>query len=142
MRLPALIDIGVNLSHDSYDRDRAEVIARAQAAGVVAMIVTGSTLADSARALELCRQWPGLLRATAGVHPHHATGFQDSDCAALADLYADPMTTTGTIHHRPSNDALSGCNFNSPPRTDSRYSCTSVRLTRISWPCCANIRSC
>ncbi len=92
MRLPALIDIGVNLSHDSYDQDRAEVIARAQHAGVVAMIVTGSTLADSARALELCRRWPGLLRATAGVHPHHAAGFQDSDCAELTDLYADPMT--------------------------------------------------
>jgi len=89
---PALIDIGINLAHDSYDRDRADVIARAQDAGVVAMIVTGSTLADSARALELCRQWPGLLRATAGVHPHHAAGFQDSDRAALADLLADPMT--------------------------------------------------
>ena len=88
----ALIDIGINLAHDSYDRDRAEVIARAQAAGVVAMIVTGSTLSDSARALELCRQWPQMLRATTGVHPHHAAGFQESDRAALAELYADPMT--------------------------------------------------
>ena len=92
MPLPGLIDIGINLAHESFDRDRAEVIARAQNAGVIAMIVTGSTLADSARALELCRQWPGLLRATAGVHPHHAAGFQDSDRAALADLLADPMT--------------------------------------------------
>ena len=88
----ALIDIGINLAHDSYDRDRAAVIARAQAAGVIAMIVTGSTLADSAAAIALCRQWPGLLRATAGVHPHHAAGFQESDRAALADLYANPMT--------------------------------------------------
>lgn len=92
MQLPALIDIGVNLAHDSYDRDRTDVIARAQSAGVIAMIVTGSTLADSARAIELCRQWPGLLRATAGVHPHHAAGFQASDRSALVDLYADPMT--------------------------------------------------
>jgi TatD DNase family protein len=88
----ALIDIGINLAHDSYDCDRAEVIARAQAAGVVAMIVTGSSVADSAGALALCRQWPELLRATAGVHPHHASGFQDSDRAALAELLADPMT--------------------------------------------------
>ncbi|MSQ92088.1 MAG: hydrolase TatD [Gammaproteobacteria bacterium] len=92
MQPPGLIDIGINLAHESFDRDRAEVIARAQNAGVIAMIVTGSTLADSARGLELCRQWPGLLRATAGVHPHHAAGFQDSDRAALADLLADPMT--------------------------------------------------
>ncbi|HLG52729.1 MAG TPA: TatD family hydrolase [Steroidobacteraceae bacterium] len=88
----ALIDIGINLTHDSYDRDRAEVIARARAAGIVAMIVTGSTLADSARAIALCAQWPGILRATAGVHPHHATGFHAPDGARLADLYADPMT--------------------------------------------------
>ena len=92
MQSPALIDIGVNLAHNSYDRDRAEVIARAQAAGVGAMIVTGRTLADSARALALCREWPGLLRATAGVHPHHAAGFRESDRTALVDLYADPMT--------------------------------------------------
>jgi len=92
MLFPELIDIGINLAHKSYDRDRAEVVTRARGAGIVAMIVTGSTLADSARALELCRQWPGLLRATAGVHPHHATGFQAADCAELAGLYADPMT--------------------------------------------------
>lgn len=89
---PALIDIGINLARDSYDRDRADVIARAQGVGVVAMIVTGSTVADSTRAIALCRQWPALLRATAGVHPHHATGFQASDCAELAALYADPLT--------------------------------------------------
>ena len=92
MQPRAVIDIGINLAHTSYDQDRADVIARAQGAGVIAMIVTGSTLADSARALELCRQWPGLLRATAGVHPHHAAGFLDSDRAVLADLLADPMT--------------------------------------------------
>ncbi|MCI0460721.1 MAG: tetratricopeptide repeat protein, partial [Gemmataceae bacterium] len=91
MQPPALIDIGINLSHDSYDRDRAEVIARARAAGVFAMVVTGSTLADSERALALCRQWPAVLRATAGVHPHHAAAFQASDCARLAELYADPL---------------------------------------------------
>lgn len=92
MQLPALIDIGVNLAHESYDRDRADVIERSHAAGVVAMIVTGSTLADSVRAIEICREWPTILRATAGVHPHHAAGFQAPDCARLSDLYGDPMT--------------------------------------------------
>lgn len=90
--LPALIDIGVNLAHDSYDRDRADVIARARAAGVVAMIVTGSALDDSARAIDLCRMHPGMLRATAGVHPHHATTLQAADAPRLAELLADPMT--------------------------------------------------
>ncbi len=88
----ALVDIGINLAHDSYERDRADVIARARQAGVVAMIVTGSTIADSARAIALCREYPDLLRATAGVHPHHATTLGAGDVPRLAELLADPMT--------------------------------------------------
>ena len=87
-----LIDIGVNLAHESFAEDRAEVIARARAAGVAAMIVTGSTLADSAGAIALCREFPGVLRATVGVHPHHATTLQAGDAPLLAELLADPMT--------------------------------------------------
>jgi TatD DNase family protein len=78
-----LIDIGINLTHDSYDGDRDEVIARARAAGVIQMVVTGATLAGSVRAVALARAHPGRLFATAGVHPHHAT---DLDTAALAEL--------------------------------------------------------
>jgi len=38
-----LIDIGANLTHDSFDPDRDSVIARAVAAGVVQIVVTGAT---------------------------------------------------------------------------------------------------
>src|ERR1700756_3919372 len=70
---PALIDIGINLSHDSYDGDRDAVIARAEASGVVQMMVTGASIDGAQKALELARSRPGRLFATAGVHPHHAT---------------------------------------------------------------------
>src|SRR5262252_9395799 len=43
----ALIDIGINLAHDSYEADRDAVLARAAQAGVVQLIVTGSSLASS-----------------------------------------------------------------------------------------------
>ncbi|HUG03249.1 MAG TPA: TatD family hydrolase [Steroidobacteraceae bacterium] len=86
-----LIDIGANLAHDSFDRDREVVIRRAREAGVAAMIVTGSSIDDSARALAVCRQWPGQLRATAGVHPHHAAFFHATDVPRLAELLADPL---------------------------------------------------
>jgi TatD DNase family protein len=66
-----LVDIGANLTHDSFDADRPAVIARAKAAGVGRFVVTGSDTAHSRKALELCGQYPGL-HATAGVHPHHA----------------------------------------------------------------------
>lgn len=86
-----LVDIGANLAHDSFDADRDAVLARARTAGIAALIVTGSTLADSARAIALCRQHPEMLRATAGVHPHHATTLADGDTGLLEALLGDPM---------------------------------------------------
>jgi TatD DNase family protein len=88
---PVLVDIGANLAHDSFDADRDAMLARARAAGVAAMIVTGSTLDDSEKAIALCRRHPGTLRATAGVHPHHAAGLKDADAGRLEALLADPM---------------------------------------------------
>jgi TatD DNase family protein len=85
-----LIDIGINLAHDSYDADRDAVITRAGAAGVTQMVVTGSTLAGSARAAALARAHPGRLFATAGVHPHHATELTAARSAELEALARQP----------------------------------------------------
>src|SRR5215470_10152662 len=86
-RAPApLIDIGINLAHDSYDADRDAVLARARAAGVVQMIVTGSSLASTAEALALARAHRTRLFATAGVHPHHATELTAARLSALREL--------------------------------------------------------
>ena len=38
-----LIDIGVNLAHDSFDADRDAILERATQAGVAQMVVTGSS---------------------------------------------------------------------------------------------------
>ncbi len=86
----ALIDIGINLGHDSYDGDRDAVLARARAAGVVQMLVTGATLAGSGSAIALARQHPGTLFATAGVHPHHASELATARFAELAELARAP----------------------------------------------------
>jgi TatD DNase family protein len=85
-----LIDIGINLTHDSYDRDREAVLARARAVGVMQMMVTGATLAGSARAVTLARTHPGTLFATAGVHPHHASDLDTTSLEELAELARDP----------------------------------------------------
>ena len=73
-----LIDIGVNLADASFDRDRDAVIERATAAGVGHMIVTGTGLDESERALALAEQHSGTMRCTAGIHPHLATRWTDS----------------------------------------------------------------
>ena len=85
-----LIDIGINLAHDSFDSDRAEVIQRAAAAGVTRMVITGSSLASTRAAIELVRSDPQRLRCTAGVHPHHATDLDESALQELATLAAQP----------------------------------------------------
>jgi TatD DNase family protein len=90
-----LIDIGANLTHESFASDLHAVLDRAHAAGVVQMVVTGASLEASAQALELARAHPGTLYATAGVHPHHAVQLHGdaadpSPLAALRRLLQAP----------------------------------------------------
>jgi TatD DNase family protein len=85
-----LIDIGVNLAHDSFDADRDAVVARAEAAGVAQMVITGATVVGTAKAIELARARPNRHFATAGVHPHHATELDENAFAQLTDLVAAP----------------------------------------------------
>jgi TatD DNase family protein len=80
------VDIGANLTHDSFDPDRDALISRAVAAGVTRMIVTGTSESESARAVALAATSPGQLYATVGIHPHHAKDFQGSSRNALAAL--------------------------------------------------------
>ncbi|MGD8379847.1 MAG: TatD family hydrolase [Gammaproteobacteria bacterium] len=84
----ALADIGVNLAHDSFDADRGDVIERALRAGVSLMVVTGTSVTDSRRAVELAATRPGVLYATAGVHPHHAREWTAESAAELRELQA------------------------------------------------------
>jgi TatD DNase family protein len=98
------IDVGANLTHDSFDRDRDAVIARARGQCVLQMIVTGASVASSAAAIELARAYPGTLFATAGVHPHHAAEFTAADLPALRALLAQPQVVAagecGLDYHR------------------------------------------
>jgi len=84
-----LIDIGANLAHDSFDADRDDVIERALAAGVVRMVLTGSSEASNRDALAIARRRPGVLFSTAGVHPHHASDYGDLVHESIRTLLAD-----------------------------------------------------
>lgn len=84
----AMIDIGVNLTDRSFDRDRDAVLARAHAAGVSAMIVTGTDPAHSRAAWALTQAHPQTLFATAGVHPHHASEWGPQAEHTVAELAA------------------------------------------------------
>lgn len=86
-----LIDIGANLTHDSFDPDRDAVLQRAHDAGVAQLIVTGASREHSPRALALAQAHPGVLYATAGVHPHHAVEYTAECDAELRALHAHPQ---------------------------------------------------
>ena len=106
---PVLVDIGINLAHDSYDPDREDVVRRALAAGVHQFVVTGASVEGTRAALQLAHAAPLLMRATAGCHPHHAVDLDDAASDALGALAADPLCAAvgecGLDHHR---------NFSSP----------------------------
>ncbi len=85
-----LIDIGANLTHDSFDHDRDAVLQRARDAGVVQIMVTGASREHSPKALALAQAYPGFLYATAGVHPHHALEYTDECDAEMRALLAQP----------------------------------------------------
>lgn len=86
-----LIDIGANLAHDSFDADREAVLERARAAGVQAIVITGSSLPIAERALELAQAHPQQLFSTAGVHPHHAAEWNAPTEARFRALCSSPQ---------------------------------------------------
>jgi TatD DNase family protein len=85
-----LLDIGANLTHESFQHDLDAVLQRAHAQGVSRMMVTGASLDGSKHALALAKAHPNTLFATAGVHPHHAIDYDDATDARLRELALDP----------------------------------------------------
>jgi TatD DNase family protein len=104
-----LVDSHCHLTDAAFDPDRGAVLSRARAAGVEAIVVVADAL-DAARAcLALCvgrgaptAEAPRLV-ATAGVHPHNASTFDDRAAAELDALVADPRVVavgeTGLDYH-------------------------------------------
>jgi TatD DNase family protein len=86
-----LIDIGSNLTHESFAGDRDAVIARAVEAGVGHQVVTGADVPGSRQAAALAAAHPSVLSCTAGIHPHHARDFDASARAELAELVRLPQ---------------------------------------------------
>ena len=85
-----LVDIGLNLSSDRYDQDRRDVVARALAAGVTRLILTGTSVAESAAVVRLAREHAPYCLATVGVHPHEASQLDESGLDTLRALLREP----------------------------------------------------
>jgi TatD DNase family protein len=118
----ALVDIGVNLTNTAFRGDLDQVLDRARAAGVTRMVVTGTSVSESADAAHLASLHPAMLRATAGVHPHHARDCDEHTLDALRALAAQPEIA-----------AIGECGLDydrnfSPPETQRRWFEAQVAL--------------
>lgn len=80
----AMVDVGANLTSPQF-KDAGATLARAWAAGVHRIVVTGTSLAESTAAVSFCRRWasPSLPRlyCTVGCHPHDAWRLADGSDA-------------------------------------------------------------
>jgi TatD DNase family protein len=70
-----LIDTHCHLNFKVFKNDWRAVIGRAQKAGVRKMVVVGTDLESSRRAVEIANGVKGVY-ATVGLHPHHCRGLK------------------------------------------------------------------
>lgn len=78
-----LFDSHCHLDDNSYEKDRAEVIRRAERSGVTRAMIVGVNRETSSRAVDIAASGTGLYAAV-GIHPHDSAACSPKD---LADLY-------------------------------------------------------
>jgi len=76
-------------THAHLGDDAAEVLSRAEAAGVERVVAVATTLAGAREALALAERHDGVY-ACLGIHPHEAGGVDLSDVDGLRELLAHP----------------------------------------------------
>lgn len=82
---PPLVDTHAHLDEEAFDGDRPEVIARAEAAGIVRIITIGTTVDTSHRALEIAREFPCVFAAV-GIQPNYVAQAKAGDWESIVDL--------------------------------------------------------
>lgn len=95
--MSGLIDTHCHLNFPDFQPDLQTVLDRASQADVTRIIVPGSDLPSSRKAVDLARIYP-VLQAAVGIHPHDAKTWNDEAAVILADLAAeDHVVAIGEI---------------------------------------------
>ncbi len=84
-----LFDSHCHLDDRSYRSDLDIVVQRAHSAGLTAMMVVGTGLASSRRAIQIANKFNGIY-ASVGVHPHDAEHCDEAALEQLRQLCGDP----------------------------------------------------
>jgi TatD DNase family protein len=87
-----IIDSHAHLESEEFDSDRADMLERARAAGVSAVLAIGSGGSGPDRldaALSVAKDYDWIY-ATIGIHPQHAAEAQEQNYAQLDELAKNP----------------------------------------------------
>lgn len=80
-----LVDSHAHIADPEFDHDREDVIERALASDIHKIILIGTGLESSQRAVALAEKYP-FLWATVGLHPHEAKDLDEKVLQSLAQL--------------------------------------------------------
>ncbi|MBZ7743624.1 3'-5' ssDNA/RNA exonuclease TatD [Klebsiella variicola] len=123
-----MFDIGVNLTSSQFSRDHDEVVARARAAGVHGMLLTGTNLPESQHAQRMASHYSGCW-STAGVHPHDGSSWSPAVAEAIYTLAREPQVV-----------AIGECgldfnrNFSTPQEQEAAFSAQLALAAELSMP--------
>ena len=81
-----LIDIGANLTHESFENDFEQVVADAKSAKLSHIILTGTDLVTSKAAQKMAAKQPDFFSSTVGFHPHIAKSVSSIELSAAKFL--------------------------------------------------------
>ena len=80
--LPPLVDSHCHLTWESFDEDRADVIARMSDEGVAQAVVVATSVENARTCAALCKDHEGLF-PTVGIHPSEVPAELDEALAAF-----------------------------------------------------------
>ncbi|VFP88055.1 TatD family hydrolase [Candidatus Erwinia haradaeae] len=85
-----MFDIGVNLTSSRFAKDYLDILKRARWVGVTGIIIIGTNVHNSNKALSLSQENKNYCWSTAGVHPHYSNKWSEDSYSTLRCLANNP----------------------------------------------------
>lgn len=88
-KLPALVDSHAHLDFKHFDRDRDDMLRRAETHGIKLIINVGVNPATSRESILLSEKYP-MIYAAVGIHPHYVAQAPDGYIEKLREMARHP----------------------------------------------------
>ncbi len=92
-----LIDTHAHLWFDDFRNDLEEVLARAKVAGVEKIVVPGTDIESSRKAVELAGKYSGVVYAAVGVHPEEVESANTEKVRQIISENKDLVVAVGEV---------------------------------------------